>query len=153
MRVTALTTEKGFLKRGVKDTAGPRWVRNHVFPRQTLRSHGFPVITVHRPLVHFLFLIPVLALCPSRATRGGQSEDNCRLSTQRPCTYCSTVLDLVCVLNICFCSSQTWCLFLPLPFTCEKLINLRCLSSVLRMNTGDEEVRRREVNVNVLPED
>lgn len=71
----------------------------------------------------------------------------------RNCTYCSTVLDLVCILDICLCSSQTWCLFLLLPFTCEKLINLRCLFSVLCMNSGVKVVKKREVNVNVLPED
>lgn len=97
------------------------------------------------------FLIPVLALCPSGETDGGQSEDNCTLCTQILCTYCSTVLDQVCILNICFRSSQTWCLFLLLPFTCEKLINLRCSFSVLRINTGVKGGRRRrEVNVKVL---
>lgn len=45
--------------------------------------------------------------------------DICTLCTQKLCTYCSTVLDLVCILGICFCLSQTWCLFLLLP--CEKL--------------------------------
>lgn len=93
---------------------------------------GFSVTIVHRLLVHFYFWYLLLhSVC--RRNRGGAERGQLYVVYSELCTYCSTVLDLVCIHNICFCSSQTWCLFLLLPFTCEKL---RCLFSVLCMNTG-----------------